>query len=118
MKGRMDNSLGSITIDTNVIATYAGSVAVECFGIVGMASVNMKDGLVSLLRKDHLERGINVVVDDNKILLDFHVIVSYGVSISTVCANLVDSVRYKLEAFTGMQVEKITILVESVRVID
>ena len=46
MKGRMDNELGSIVIDTDVIATYAGSVAVECFGIIGMAAVNMKDGLV------------------------------------------------------------------------
>ena len=28
----------------DVIATYAGSVAVECFGIVGMAAISMKDG--------------------------------------------------------------------------
>ena len=54
MKGRMDTDLGSILIDADVISTYAGSVAVECFGIVGMAAVNMKDGLVKLLRKDSL----------------------------------------------------------------
>ena len=41
MSVRMNNNLGSIVIDPNVIATYAGSVAVECFGIVGMASVSM-----------------------------------------------------------------------------
>ncbi len=118
MKGRMDNSRGSIVIDTNVIATYAGSVAVECFGIVGMASVNMKDGLVKLLKRENLERGISVRVEDNKISLDFHVIVSYGVSISAVSNNLLDNVKYKLESFTGMQVDKITIYVEGVRVID
>ena len=118
MKGRMDNSLGSIVIDSTVIATYAGSVAVECFGIVGMASKSMKDGLVKLLRKENLERGIAVRVEDNRISLDFHVIVAYGVSISAVCANLIDSVRYKLEEFTGMTVEKININVEGVRVID
>lgn len=118
MNGRMNNSLGSIVIDSNVIATYAGSVAVECFGIVGMASVNMKDGLVKLLKKENLERGINVRVADNKITLDFHVIVSYGVSISAVANNLLDNVKYKLESFTGMEVEKINIFVEGVRVID
>ena len=118
MNGRMDNSLGSIVIDTTVIATYAGSVAVECFGIVGMASVNMKDGLVKLLRKDHLERGISIHLDNNKISIDFHVIVAYGVSISAVGNNLLDNVKYKLEAFTGMEVEKINIFVEGVRVID
>ncbi len=118
MKGRMNNSLGSIVIDTNVIATYAGSMAVECFGIVGMASVNMKDGLVKLLKRENLAQGINVTVNDNRITLDFHVIVSYGVSISAVCSNLLDSVKYKVETFTGMEVEKINIFVEGVRVID
>ena len=62
MKGRMNTEFGSILIDTDVIATYAGSVAVECFGIVGMATVNMKDGLVKLLKKDSLKHGINVTL--------------------------------------------------------
>ena len=118
MKGQMNSSLGSIEIDNGVIATYAGSVAVECFGIVGMASVNMKDGLVNLLKKDHLERGINVRIEDNRISLDFHVIVAYGVSISAVCSNLLDNVKYRLESFTGMEIEKITVYVDGVRVID
>ena len=57
MQGEMETKLGRIIIDENVIATYAGSVAVECFGIVGMAAVNMKDGLVKLLKKDYLNHG-------------------------------------------------------------
>lgn len=118
MKGRMENKLGSIVIDSNVIAAYAGSVAVECFGIVGMAIVNVKDGLVSLLKKDSLERGLSVRIEDNKITIDFHVIVSYGVSISAVADNLFGNVKYRVEEFTGMEVEKINMFVESVRVID
>ena len=118
MKGRMNSEYGEIIIDTDVIATYAGSVAVECFGIVGMAAVSMKDGLVKLLRKDSLKHGINVTMNDNKISLDFHVIVSYGVSILAVADNLVSNVKYKVEQFTGMEVENINILVEGVRVID
>ena len=51
MKGSMSTDLGIIMINPEVIAKYAGSVAVECFGIVGMAAVNMKDGLVRLLKK-------------------------------------------------------------------
>ena len=61
-----------------------------------MASVNMKEGLVSLLKKENLEKGINVRVDGSRISLDFHVIVSYGVSIQAVSANLLENVRYKL----------------------
>ena len=46
MKGCMSTELGIITIAPEVIAKYAGTVAVECFGIVGMAAVSVKDGLV------------------------------------------------------------------------
>ena len=118
MKGRMNTGMGEITINTDVIATYAGSVAVECFGIVGMAAVNMKDGLVKLLKNDSLKHGINVTLNENKISLDFHVIVAYGVSIRAVSDNLIANVKYKVEAFTGIEVENINILVEGVRVID
>ena len=118
MNNSVDTHLGSIQIDRNVIAQYAGHLADECFGIVGMASVNMKDGLVKLLGKEHLGHGIAVKINGDKIELDFHVIVSYGVSISAVAENLVSSVQYKLEAFTSMEVKRITIHVEGVRVID
>ena len=119
MNGQLTNSLGTVTIDPDVIATYAGSVAVECFGIVGMAAVNMKDGLVKLLKRDYLSHGINVTIDDNnEISIDFHVIVSYGVSIFTVSDNLIETVKYRVEEFTGMKIKKINFSVEGVRVID
>ena len=119
MNGQLTNSLGTVTIDPDVIATYAGSVAVECFGIVGMAAVNMKDGLVKLLKRDYLSHGINVTIDDNnEISIDFHVIVSYGVSIFTVSDNLIETVKYRVEEFTGMKIKKINISVEGVRLID
>ncbi len=119
MKGQMDTQFGKVLIDENVIATYAGSVAVECFGIVGMAAINMKDGLVKLLKKDYLTHGISVNVDENNMInIDFHVIISYGVSIATVADNLIETVKYKVETFTGMKINKINIYVEGVRVID
>ena len=119
MKGHIDSQLGDILIDPEVIAKYAGSTAVECFGIVGMAAVSVKDGLVKLLKGDSLTRGISVIVDENnKLEIDFHVIVSYGVSISTVSDNLIQNVKYKVEEFTGLEIKRINIFVEGVRVID
>ena len=100
MKGRINNKLGEIQINPEVIAKYAGITAVECFGIVGMT------------------HGINVDIEENHIILDFHVIVAYGVSISAVADNLIENVKYKVEEFTGMEVDKINIFVEGVRVID
>ncbi len=118
MKGRISNPQGDVMIRTDVIAKYAGITAVECFGIVGMAAVSMKDGLVKLLKKESLTHGINVDIEENHIILDFHVIVAYGVSISAVADNLIENVKYKVEEFTGMEVDKINIFVEGVRVID
>lgn len=119
MKSLIDGQLGTISIDSEVIAKYAGSTAVECFGIVGMAAVSMKDGLVKLLKGESLTRGIRVEIDeDNKITIDFHVIVSYGVSIITVSDNLIENVKYKVQEFTGLEIKKINIFVEGVRVID
>jgi len=118
MNATMNTNLGDVLIENDVLATYAGSAAVECFGVVGMAAVNVKDGFAKLLRRENLSRGVNVSVNDNKITVDFHIIVSYGVSISAVADNLVSNVRYKLEEFSGLPVEKINIYVEGVRVID
>ena len=64
MKGCMSTDLGIVTIDPEVIAKYAGTVAVECFGIVGMAAVNVKDGLVHLLRRESLTKGIKVAISE------------------------------------------------------
>ena len=118
MKGSRYTDLGVITINPDVIAKYAGSVAVECFGIVGMAAINMRDGLVRLLRKDNLTNGIQVEINDNALILNFHVIVSYGVNIVSVSENLTSNVKYRVEEYTGMTVERINIFVEGVRVID
>ena len=103
----MNTHMGNIAIDNEVIARYAGSVAMECFGIVGMAGINVKDGLVKLLKMDSMTRGINVSIKNNKLTLNFHVIVAYGVSIIAVSDNLISNVKYKVEEFTGIKIEKI-----------
>lgn len=118
MKGHMNTELGDILIDNEVIAQYAGVSAVECFGVVGMASVSVKDGFVNLLKKEYISHGVNVTIEDNKIYVELHIIVAYGVSISAVSENLISTVKYRVEEFTGMEIEKISIFVEGVRVLD
>lgn len=114
----INTSMGNISIDNEAIAQYAGSVAMECFGVVGMAGINMRDGLVKLLKLDTMTRGINVMVRNNKLVINFHIIVAYGVSILAVSNNLISNVKYKVEEFTGIEIEKINIFVEGVKVID
>ena len=91
MKGQFVTDAGNVNINLDVIARYAGMCAVECFGIVGMAAVSMRDGLARLLKKESLSKGIDVSVKDGELCFDFHVIVSYGVSIATVAENLMQN---------------------------
>ncbi len=114
----IDTHMGNISIDQEVVAQYAGTVAMECFGVVGMANMNMRDGLVKLLKRDSISRGIQVILNNNKLTLNFHIVVSYGVSILAVADNLISSVKYKVEEFTGIEVEKMNIFVEGVKAID
>ena len=100
----INTSMGNISIDNEAIAQYAGSVAMECFGVVGMAGINMRDGLVKLLKLDSMTRGINVMVRNNKLVINFHIIVAYGVSILAVSNNLISNVKYKVEEFTGIAI--------------
>lgn len=72
MKGKLNTDLGQVLISPEVVAKYASETAYECFGIVGMAMVSMKDGLVRLLKRDSSTKGINVIIDeDNEITRDF-----------------------------------------------
>lgn len=119
MKGKIESGLGEIYIENNVIARCAGLSAIECFGVVGMAAVSVTDGLVKLLKRESLTKGVNVVIEeDNQITIDFHIIVAYGVSISAVAEALIENVKYAVETFSGLTVKKINIFVEGVRVID
>lgn len=118
MKGHIKSEYGQVEIENDVLAKYAGSAAIECFGVVGMASVNMKDGLVHLLNKNNIRHGVSVSISENRLSIALHIIVAYGVSIQAVSDNLLSNVSYRMEKLTGMEIEKIKILVEGVRVVD
>ena len=74
MTAKLENEYGVITIDDEVIARIAGYAALDCYGIVGMAAKNVKDGLVQLLKLESLTKGIKMTINENKINLEFHII--------------------------------------------
>ncbi len=117
-KGYINNALGDVEINPEVIAQYAGAQAVECFGVVGMAARSMRDGVMKRLKRDSISKGVNIEITDNRLTIHFHIIVAYGLNVLAISQNLVENVKYKLEAFSGMEVEKIHVVVEGVRVID
>lgn len=116
MTAKFENQFGSVTIDNNVIATIAGTSAMECYGLVGMATKNATDGIVYKLKREHLTKGVKVNTTDEIIRIDLFVIVQYGTNISAVANNIIDKVKYNIETITGLTVDSIRINVQDVRV--
>lgn len=116
MSARKTNSLGEIVISDEVMATLAGISAIECYGIVGMASKRATDGIVELLGKENLSKGVKVHTQDEDVSIELFIIVEYGISIATVANNMIETVKYNIENFTGMNVKKVNVTVEGVRV--
>lgn len=114
----INSEYGEVTVDSSVIAAIAGMVANKCYGVVGMASKNKKDGLVSLLKPDNMTKGIKVTVEDSGIVINMHIIVEYGLNINAICDSIINNVKYKIESNTGLKVTNVEITVESVRVGD
>ncbi|WP_330994167.1 Asp23/Gls24 family envelope stress response protein [Staphylococcus pseudintermedius] len=110
------NDYGSIDISNEVIASIVGGKAVECYGIVGMASrQQVRDGIAEILGHENYAKGI-VVREDNGVLdVDMHIIVSYGVKISEVAQNLQSTVKYTLENTLKLKVNSVNIFVQGVR---
>ncbi|MCJ7856793.1 Asp23/Gls24 family envelope stress response protein [Lachnospiraceae bacterium NSJ-143] len=118
MSAKIETNLGVISIDEEVIARVAGCAALDCYGIVGMAAKNMKDGFFQLLKVESLTKGIKVYVDEeeNTISLDFHIIVEYGTNISAIADNIINTVKFQLEDCFEVKTDKINVFVEGVRV--
>ncbi len=110
------SNLGEVSIANGVISEIAGAVATKCYGVVGMASRNKKDGIVNLLKSDSMSRGINVFIEDDGVVVEIHLIVEYGVNINTVCRSIVNRVRYTIENAVGIKVNRVNVRVEGVRV--
>jgi uncharacterized alkaline shock family protein YloU len=119
MKEYINGDNGKVSIDESVVAQVAGLTALDCFGIVGMGLVSVKDGIVKQLRRDNVSKGVGVHFDaDGNIVIELHIVVAYGVSIKAVTDNLMQSVKYKVEDFTSLKVSAINVFVEDVKVID
>ncbi|MCR5809203.1 MAG: Asp23/Gls24 family envelope stress response protein [Clostridiales bacterium] len=110
--------LGTVTLTDDLIATIAGTAAVENYGIVAMNSKSATDAILQLVGSDNMKRGVKVTIlnDGTTIDIDLHVTVMYGVSLPVVAQNAVSNVKYRVEDLTGLHVRNVNIFVESIKV--
>ncbi len=113
---QIQSEYGKISIREEVIAKIAGVAAMECYGLVGMAPRNVQEELTDLLRRENLERGVDVKFNEDSISIRLYIVVEYGVKISEVARNVQERVRYHVENMLGLTVDRIDVKVQSVRV--
>ncbi len=114
---RRENELGSIAVSNSVYTKIAGNAATNCFGVKGMAIRSMKDGLVHLLRKESMSKGVLVTPnEDGTISIDLHIMVDQGVNIPAVSTAIISGVRYMVSQQTDTQVREVNVLIDSMMI--
>ena len=105
---------GEISVSSAVFSNITGMAATNCFGVKGMAYRSMTDGLVHLLRREAMSKGVNVIYnEDESISIELHIIVENGVNIPAVCRSIMNEVRYVVNKPTGAEVRAVDVFVES-----
>lgn len=116
MRNIIENEYGKIEISKEVIATLAGNAAMDCYGLVGMASRKMSDGINELFGRENLGKGVEVNLTDNTLTIDLYIIVQYGTKINEVANNVIDKISFNLKHSLGFSPDKINVIVHGVRV--
>jgi len=105
---------GDISVSGAVFSNIAGMAATNCFGVKGMAFRSMTDGLVHLLRREAMNKGVSVTYhDDNTISIELHIFVENGINIPAVCRSIMNEVRYVVTQNTGVPVKSVDVCVDS-----
>ena len=115
MSAKYRTQYGEVNISDDVLATISGLATTECYGLVGMANKNAKDGLVELLKKENFAKGVKVTAEGEELIIDLYIVVEFGTKISTVADNIISMVKYTLENMTGLKVKKVNVNVQGVR---
>jgi uncharacterized alkaline shock family protein YloU len=114
---RLQNESGYINISSEVFTNLTGDAATSCFGVKGMTVRSVTDGLVHLLRKESMGKGVHVTFNnDNTISIELRIAVDQGVNIPVVCDSIMDQVRYHVTKGTGVDVKRIDIFIDSMMI--
>ena len=107
---------GLIDISNEVFTVISGTAATNCFGVKGMAYRNMKDGIVGLLKRENMSKGVKVSFEEGQVSIELHIVVEHGVNITAVCQSIMTEVRYIVEQLTRVKVKNVNVCVDSITV--
>src|SRR5215510_2074792 len=103
--GEDTTSLGGIHISPNAVATIAYRATLESYGVVGLAPMNIADGIVKTITREP-SKGVAVKYNGEDIDIEIHIIVEYGTRIASVAGSIANTVRFHVEKALGLRVNK------------
>ena len=106
---------GRIEVFPSAVGAIAAHAALRCYGITGMAARGLRDGVAELLRRENVDRGVDVVEVEGGLAIDVFVIVQYGIRISEVAHNLQQAVKFEVERSVNVPVAQVNVNVQGVR---
>jgi uncharacterized alkaline shock family protein YloU len=106
---------GRIEVFPSAVGAIAAHASLGCYGIAGMAARGLRDGFAELLRRENVDRGVEVVELEGGLAIDVYVIVQYGIRISEVAHNLQQTVRFEVERAVNVPVVQVNVNVQGVR---
>jgi uncharacterized alkaline shock family protein YloU len=112
---KIERPLGVIEITDEYFSQLIGNVVPACYGVVGMSNSNTKQGIRSFLYKgrDFIDRGVTVHSDGEGLIVDLHIVVTYGVNITEVVKSIVNKVGYTVQQATDLKVKNVNVHVDS-----
>lgn len=110
------NECGSVNYSEEALANIVGVSTMECYGVVGMASKNAKDGLWELIKGESLSKGVKINNKNDKLSIELYIIVQYGTKISVIANNVIQKIKYNVENYTELKVASVTVNVQGVRI--
>jgi len=111
------NDLGTVCISSNVFTQITGAAAMSCFGVKGMAMRSRSDGLVHLLRRESMAKGVYVNVNgDNTMSIELHIVVDNGVNLTALSRAIINEVSYKVSRDTGVEVTNVDVCIDSMQI--
>ncbi len=114
---RLQNYQGEIRMGSDVFTFVTGAAATRCFGVRGMAYRSRTDGLVHLLRREFMSKGVCVVFhEDRSISIQLHIIVELGVNLNAVSCSIMNEVSYNVTRYTGVPVRSVDVYIDSISI--
>ena len=110
-----ETKIGTVSLSENYLAKLIGNAASSCFGVAGMAPHGKQKFLNIFSKKNHTEKGISVTGDIDKINVDLHIVVAYGMNINAIAKSITHKVKYVVGEVTGINVGKVTVRIDGIK---